>query len=391
MDFTFKPEQAIEAYNNWKHSQWLVPQGFASQMDPTMFIPTYLPFYAFSTFTHTVHSGQVGNFKPSHAEGEEEDPKGGDYDFAPEIGKSATHIQLHPDVLVYAPTFELVTTPDYDLMQEIWYWKLDDIKPHSTVLHRVSSMPKLSRSSSAVDFKTLKPVTVQEAWRFAHQKLHRNERYCAAQTLKRERRCDIVENVKTDTNFSHISVKLINIPVYMWTHNYLGVTYHTVMNAQNGLICGRRPYALKSSLDSFIKLLAGGEHGVGKNNNITGVLTGADLAVRDNFTTGTSPYRADKTYLVFPPSDQFLVVLATGWLRIVNLSESDEVELVAQKRISDHVGKSLTLSPGEEKVVAYRGAWCLCVMDGDPKSVMIAYACTNSGGDKEDLMGMVEV
>lgn len=72
------------------------------------------------------------------------------------------------------------------------------------------------------------------------------------------------------------------------------------------------------------------------------------------FPVHASPYRVDLPYLVFPPSDQFLVVVATGWLRVQNVSETDTVEIVAQKRTSSHVGRSLILVPGAEKVVAYR-------------------------------------
>jgi len=313
------------------------------------------------------------------------------YEFASERGESSTHTQLHPDVLVYAPTFDLVTTPDYELMEEIWYWKLGELKQQLATTNKRLSLPVLARTNSSMtlDVKMPHSTTVQEAWTYAYQKLLRNERYCASQTLKRELRCDVVDEIRTSTTFSHITVKLVYLPVYVWTHNYLGVTYHTVMNAQNGLIHGRRPYALKSSLDSCFQLLAGGEQLISKNDVIQGVISGADLAQRDNYPVHASPYRVDLSYIVFPPSDQFLVVVATGWLRVHNVSDSDTVELVAQKRTSSHVGREIILAPGEEKVIAYRGAWCFCVTLGDPHSVIIAYVCTHSGADKEDSMGMV--
>jgi len=374
-------------------------------MDPHMMIPTYLPFYAFSLFTHSVHSGRVGHFK------EASDPSSGElssieFDFIEGRIDSSTHSQLHPNVLVYSPTFELVTTPDYDLMQEIWFWNVDDsvLKPKANTKGAKYALPLPPRpngvrpsgshdntsTNTSIDVKVLHSATMPEAWTYAKKKLLKNEKYCSDVILKRECSCDVVDDVKTDTTFSHVVVKLIYLPVYVWAHAYQGVTYLTVMNAQNGIVGGRRPYALKSSLDSCIKLLAGGsEFGGAKSDNITGVLSGADLALRDNYTEQNSPYRRDVWYLVFPPTDQFLVVVAVGWLRLQNVSQDQTVEVVAQKRLSSHVGRSLVLTPGQEQVVAYRGAWCLCVVSGDPQSVIISSISTNSGADKEDALGMV--
>ena len=125
----------------------------------------------------------------------------------------------------------------------------------------------------------------------------------------------------------------------------------------------------------------GGEQLISKNDTVQGVVSGADLARRDSipttqlrpvltyphptlfeddltciyFTLRTSPYRVDLPYIVFPPSDQFLVMVATGWLRVQNVSDSDSVELVAQKRTSSYVGpRPLFLLPGDEKVIPYR-------------------------------------
>jgi parvulin-like peptidyl-prolyl isomerase len=385
-EFTHSPAQAVEAYNDWKHSQWLVPQAFAAQLDPLQLVPTHLPFYSFALITHSVHSGRIGHIKKPADGGEFSKIE---YEFVAGRAESAIHTQLHPDVLVYAPTLELVTTPSYDLMEEIWYWKLSDIKPHNHTPNKRHSLPVMTRANSAtaLDVKMVNATTVQEAWTYAHRKLIRNERYCASQTLKHEHLCDVAEDVRTETTFSHIAVKLVYLPVYVWTHNYGGETYHTVMNAQNGVIHGRRPYSL--GLDSCLSLIAGGDQLYSKNDTVTGVVSGADLAHRDNFPVHASPYRVDLPYLVFPPSDQFLVMVSTGWLRVRNISEAETVELVAQKRTSSHVGRNLLLGPGEEKIVAYRGAWCFCVTSGDPQSVLIAYVCTHSGGDKEDLMGMV--
>eukprot|EP00026_Physarum_polycephalum_P002717 Phypoly_transcript_02725.p1 GENE.Phypoly_transcript_02725~~Phypoly_transcript_02725.p1 ORF type:complete len:787 (+),score=137.98 Phypoly_transcript_02725:291-2651(+) len=393
-EFTHTPTQAIAAYNEWKEALWLIPHAFSSQLDPLMLTAMHLPFYAFSLITHSVHSGKVGYFKkPEGPEVSSIEFSAIKYEFAKDRAETFVHTQLHPDILVYAPSFELVTTPDYDLMQEIWYWKLGDLKPHGapTTNSRRLSMPSLTRSTSAttLDIKMPHPTTVQDAWAHAHKKLIENERYCADQTIKRQHICDTVEEINTTTSFSHVAVKLIYLPVYVWTHNYQGATYHTVMNAQNGIVYGRRPYSLASSLDSCFQLLAGGEQLLSKNDLIHGVITGSNLAQRDNFPPHSSPYRVDLPYIVFPPSDQFLVMVTTGWLRVQNTSESEAVELVAQKRTTSQIGRSLVLLPGDEKVIAYRGAWCFCVTVGDPQSVIIAYVCTHSGADKEDLMGMV--
>lgn len=392
-EFIHTPSQAIAAYNDWKESQWLIPHSFSSQLDPLMLTPMHLPFYSFSLITHSVHSGKVGYFKkPVGPEVSSIEFSAIQYEFAKDRAETFALTQLHPDVLVYAPSFELVTTPDYDLMQEIWYWKLGDLSPHNApASSKRLNIPILTRSNGAtsLDVKMPHPTTAQDAWAYAHKKLIENERYCADQTIKRQHLCDAVEEIHTKTTFSHIAVKLIYLPVYVWTHNYQGATYQTVMNAQNGIIYGQRPYSLSSSLDSCFQLLAGGEQLLSKNDVIHGVISGSTLAQRDNFPTHASPYRVDLPYIVFPPSDQFLVMVATGWLRVQNTSESEAVELVAQKRTSSHIGRSLILLPGAEKVIAYRGAWCFCVTIGDPQSVLIAYVCTHSGADKEDLMGMV--
>lgn len=394
VDFAFPPAKAVEVYNEWKESQWLLPHAFASQMDPQAMMPMHMPFYSFSLFTHSTHSGRGGNFKQASDTAAEQAAvqfSAMDFEFLDERQQSAVHSQLHPNVLVYAPTFNLVTIPDYNLMQEIWYWNVDDLQLKPQALSR-TALPLATRTNSSadIDVKVLPSAPLPEAWSYAKNRLLKNERYCSALTLKRESNCDIVEEVKTETLFSHIVFKLIYLPVYVWTHAYQGTTYHTVMNGQNGIISGNRPYALKSSLDSFIKLIAGGEQVMSsKSENTTSVISGADLTLRDNFTSSSTPYRPDVWYLLFPASDQFLVVVATGWLRLQNNSDTDPAELVAQKRLSHHLARSIVLAPREERVVAYRGAWCLCVVAGDPQSVVISYVSTNSGADKEDAMGMV--
>lgn len=72
------------------------------------------------------------------------------------------------------------------------------------------------------------------------------------------------------------------------------------------------------------------------------------------FFSHTSPYHPHLPYLLFPPSDQFLVFVAIGWLRIKNTSPSDPVELVAQKRISSEVGKTLVLEANSERIISYK-------------------------------------
>jgi hypothetical protein len=86
-----------------------------------MITPMHLPFYSFSLITHSVHSGKIGYFKKPEAGAEISSLEFSAirYEFVNERAESSVHTQLHPDVLVYAPTFELVNTPDYDLMQ-VW-------------------------------------------------------------------------------------------------------------------------------------------------------------------------------------------------------------------------------------------------------------------------------
>jgi len=312
-----------------------------------------------------------------------------EYDWVSDVRSTSMRTQHHPHVLAYSPpssssSSSSLTPPDYALLKEIWYWKLDELKQlsqakglsHSLFLHQTKSF----------DVSVIHPNNVLDGWVYAKQRLLRNEHYCASQNLKREWRCDIVDDVQTETQFSHVVVKSIYLPIYSWCHTYEGTTYCTIMNAQNGLIYGTRPYGLKGSFEIAIKVLTGGHLA---SDNICEVLKGIDLTNRDNFPPNASPYRPHLPYLLFPPSDQFLVFVAIGWLCIKNTSRTAPVELVAQKRISADFGKPLVLEPGAERIVAYRGAWCFCVTQGDPDSVLITHVSTNSGSDKDDIMGMV--
>lgn len=116
IDFAFPPASAVDMYKEWKDSQWLLPQAFVSQLDPQMLIPMHIPFYSFSLFTHSAHSGRVGHFKKA-SESSSIELSTIEFDYMEDRFESSPYAQLHPNVLVYAPTFELVTTPDYDLMQ----------------------------------------------------------------------------------------------------------------------------------------------------------------------------------------------------------------------------------------------------------------------------------
>lgn len=96
--------------------------------------------------------------------------------------------------------------------------------------------------------------------------------------------------------------------------------------------------------------------------------------------------------------------MAIGWLRVRNVS-SDPVEILPQKRTRQELGRPVKLAAGADLTVPYRlvqisstlsqtkpqfrGAWCFCVVRGDPNSVEIVNYATNSGYGKDNLLGMV--
>jgi len=377
-DYEYSPAQAIEAYKDWKQSLWFAPENFLEILDPLQLNPVFLPFYSFALFTHTAHHGKVGHIKKQE---EGDNNFGIEYEFVPGRRSTFVNTQHHPESLAYAAALTN-ETPSYELVKEIWYWKTDRLRfvdshagPYRLGFHQTKSF----------DVRMLPPSPVSEAWTHAQRRLCRNERYIAELKFKREFKCDVVEDVQTETRFSHIVVKLVYLPMYIWSHEYEGAKYHTIMNAQNGLIYGTRPYRLKGSFESAIKAITGGHI----SNASSEVINGADLATRDGFRLHNSPYHPHLPYLLFPPSDQFLVFMAIGTLRIKNTSSTDPVELKAQKRISSEFGKELVMAPGADRTISYRGAWCFCVTRGDPKSVVIAHVSTNSGSEKDDLVGMV--
>jgi len=96
------------------------------------------------------------------------------------------------------------------------------------------------------------------------------------------------------------------------------------------------------------------------------------------------------SYVIFPGSDKFLFILATGSLRFTN---NNRVPLVLRSHRrgctrNEHViGGIFTLAPFTKQAFDFRGWWCVEVVSGDCAGVTVAELET-SGGGKGNFLGM---
>lgn len=98
----------------------------------------------------------------------------------------------------------------------------------------------------------------------------------------------------------------------------------------------------------------------------------------------------ESTFIILPPSIQFVVFISTGHVKLTNRGDGD-IELQAHKRYcskSLHVlGKYYTLTPKASQAFDFKGAWYIEVVNGRLDDLIVSELAL-SGGGKGNKLGM---
>eukprot|EP01132_Coremiostelium_polycephalum_P004712 gene4712-5886_t len=420
LPFQISPTRAHQIFQEWYKSLWFAPTDFREKLEQTFQLHQFfIPYYAFTTVVHSVHSGRVGFIKNDQSVLEDvviansngsKNPQQDEVEWA--NGSTHPYTQTHSDVLIYAPgSFETqpqqqqqdihMLAPSYLDIKEIATWRLEIAEPyhsehpqllcpvvdvqqhqHQRLLQQTQHHPQTHQPSTSkilvstttttttTEFSNKLPTVLdrldwEEAWKYAEAKIKKNESYGNDSKLKKDYQAHTVADVETDTKF---------------------------VNGQNGNRYGVRPYGAGSIKNTAIKFLTAGfssektaslkvDHKITTNGMVSGKdLNEIDVHYNDEDEL-TPLYSNDFNYLLLPSSDQFLLLKMVGYFILKN-NGTEELELESQKRMSDEIGGTCILKPGEVQTFSYKGSWCIAVKKGDYNNLELVRVETNSGGDK---------
>ncbi|KYQ94254.1 hypothetical protein DLAC_04551 [Tieghemostelium lacteum] len=429
--FAITSFRALSLFQDWYKSLWFAPTDFKEKIEPTLEIYKYfVPYYVFSTIVHSVHSGKVGFLKNEDPNqqavivSQDEHKKKQHETEEIEWMNGSTHpyTQSHNDILIYSPVLNhnALDPPLYEHIKEINEWRLEVAEPfHSQhpqllypnyvveqqqfLLQNGYQQPNTQVTSNTPDstnpmFNQLPIVTSkmdwEKSWHFAETKIKKNEIYGNDQKLKSDYQATMVKDVETDTKFENISYRTVYAPMYKINYQYDQKDYQFIINGQSGRTYTKvRPYGVGSIKTKAIKILTGGVFSSEKTKSleqdrkiVNGMVRGKDLNEIDelfNEETGEriQLYSDDCYYLLLPNSDQFLILKTTGYLILKNIGTTP-ILIQSHKRMSDEIGGQCTLDPNESQTFAYKGSWCIAVLEGDFNSLELLKVETNSGSDK---------
>jgi hypothetical protein len=168
------------------------------------------------------------------------------------------------------------------------------------------------------------------------------------------------------------------MPIYVFEYEYRSERYTFVVNGQNGVAHGKRPYGVGRATATTLRALTG--------NFLAGdasvrLMEGSELATQDN----VAVYVSTAFYLVLPSSDQVLFFGSSiGWAMLHN-GGSGAIRIVAQRRMRALAANAVevTLEAGSSQRVAFRGHWLIRIVDGNAADLQCLSAGT-SGGDQAD-------
>lgn len=166
------------------------------------------------------------------------------------------------------------------------------------------------------------------------------------------------------------------------------------MNGETGVFYGTRPYALRSGVLKLLTL------NFLNPTNTPNIELGSSLNAK--FTKKV--YQGDLHYVTFPPSDQFLWMLWTGYIVLANTGEKS-ITLQAQRKhvklVNDFEEERITeenvhgtihqLLPHSSEGFDYTGAWVIAILDGNKDDLRVEMSDTSGGGYNSiavDKLGM---
>eukprot|EP01112_Ceratiomyxa_fruticulosa_P021006 TRINITY_DN7306_c0_g1_i4.p1 TRINITY_DN7306_c0_g1~~TRINITY_DN7306_c0_g1_i4.p1 ORF type:complete len:576 (-),score=102.64 TRINITY_DN7306_c0_g1_i4:156-1883(-) len=387
--FIVPPSQAKEFFKHWLADLWFSPGDFRDRGEVANMKALFLPYYIFSVNATTFHYGFVGFPKSGNL-----DPTVGEegYDWKPE---ETPPTNLHfPRIDVYAPRGSLIgdsedikyshEVPRFDCIEgEVDNWNMDYRVPFNP-----SSTQPLTVGPKAESFLPIihLPLSPSSAWtNFGYRKLCHLEASSADVKLRKSCGAVCCRDVSSSTKADNLSAVIVYVPVYMWKFGFEGDFYTFLVNGQTGVYFGERPFGLPGNLrSSAIKFVTGNPF----SHNSTRLSSGKELCT----IYSTDIYEHTAQYLVFPPSDQFLFVVAIGYITLQNV-DTDESFSLRAVRISreeeEEVGSEFVLRPQETATFSYRGGWCIKILSGPADKLNVMHVETNNGNDKPNSLGMV--
>lgn len=173
------------------------------------------------------------------------------------------------------------------------------------------------------------------------------------------------------------------MPVYVFEYEYSGEHYTFVVNGQNGVAHGKRPYGVGQATATTLRALTGNFLAGGASVKL---VQGCDLNAQDQ----VDVYDAQRFYLLLPSSDQLLFFgSSVGWAIIANTGEHP-VEIAAQRRMRQSNETTLVLQPGARQRLAFRGHWLVRIVDGNAAHLQCLSVGTSGGDESDDALQMCQ-
>ena len=84
-------------------------------------------------------------------------------------------------------------------------------------------------------------IGLKEGWEKAKSSIYSKLRRAVREKIRREKRADRVDNLKTESFYQNITYKYLLLPIWISSFRYGDKTYQFMVNGQTGKVAGRTP------------------------------------------------------------------------------------------------------------------------------------------------------
>lgn len=215
--FKIDKETAAQNFNKWLGKRFFCPKIVKETAKAEKFQGLYLPYWTFDTFTVTNYSARYGIDRRRRK-------SDGNYETVTDwYTTNGTHREFIDDELVNASTQH-----DRSLMAG-----LEPFNTKDNVAYKPEYIAGFASERYAIGLK--------EGWEKAKSSIYSKLRKAVREKIRREKRADRVDNLKTESFYQNITYKYLLLPIWISSFRYGDKTYQFMVNGQTGKVAGRTP------------------------------------------------------------------------------------------------------------------------------------------------------
>ncbi|GLC88979.1 hypothetical protein [Lysinibacillus piscis] len=215
--FEVTAKQAGANFQKWINGRWFTPRAAKNSAKPDAFKGVYLPYWTFDTKTSSQYSARYGRHRTVT------DKDGKTRTETDWYSTSGFYQEFIDDQLVSA-----TTRYDRNMMRKIEPFNL---------LNNKGYKPEYVAGFLSERYS----IGLQDGWKQAQQDINNHLHAQITERIRREKRADVVSNLRFSTTHDNITYKYLMLPIWLSSFRYKEKIYRFMVNGQTGRVGGDAP------------------------------------------------------------------------------------------------------------------------------------------------------